>query len=51
MSAPSIAICVLVALIIGLWTGAEHPEDARRIAGVAAIVVLVLVGVLIGGAL
>lgn len=51
MSAVSIAICVLVALVIGLFTGAENPDDARTIGALVAVVVLVLVGVLIGGAL
>lgn len=51
MSAVSIAICVLVTLIVGLWTGAEHPSEARGITGIAAIIFLILVGVLIGGAL
>jgi len=51
MSAPSIAICALVALIVGLFTGAENPDDARIIGAIVTAAVLVLVGVLIGGAL
>jgi Na+-driven multidrug efflux pump len=45
-----ISVCILTALVVGLRAGADHPDEARKLSVIAAIVAIIFVGVLIGGA-